>query len=153
MNKALCCAVIRGHVLAGSSIQCLAASARSQDRTMLVAGLANGSSQVFQLQLSNRSGNQTAARISSNNAMMEPLNMIAVPCTEHVHLSWRCAKCKVIYCLQRRIFVEHFTAVPFVACVKIDVHTHAPLKPVSSHFKWALYTDHARVSYYNWIFA
>lgn len=39
---------------AGSSIQCLAASARSQDRTMLVAGLANGSSQVFQLQLSNR---------------------------------------------------------------------------------------------------
>ncbi|DBA70997.1 TPA: hypothetical protein ACH3X2_011432 [Trebouxia sp. C0005] len=39
---------------AGSSIQCLAASARSQDKTMLVAGLANGSSQVLQLQLSNR---------------------------------------------------------------------------------------------------
>ncbi|DBA70996.1 TPA: hypothetical protein ACH3X2_011432 [Trebouxia sp. C0005] len=39
---------------AGNSIQCLAASARSQDKTMLVAGLANGSSQVLQLQLSNR---------------------------------------------------------------------------------------------------
>ncbi|DBB00194.1 TPA: hypothetical protein ACH3X1_014024 [Trebouxia sp. C0004] len=38
---------------AGNSIQCLAASARSQDTTILVAGLANGSS-VLQLQLSNR---------------------------------------------------------------------------------------------------
>ncbi len=72
----------RGHAVAGSSIQYLAASARSPDKTILVAGLANGSSHVLQLQLSNRSGNQTPCK----NAMLEPLYMTIVPCTELIVL-------------------------------------------------------------------
>ena len=40
--------------VAGGSIQCLAASVYTQDKSVIAVGLANGNSQVLQLQLSNR---------------------------------------------------------------------------------------------------